>query len=208
MSGQVAYRRDDYAEALRLWGQLADQGNARAQFSLGKMYYIGQGVLRDNAKADAWYRKAADQGFDYAQFDLGVAYEDGGLGVPQNYALAHMWFNLASSPATNTDLRQMAVESRDKVAAIAYARANRRGAADGARVEAHEGRPTPMIRLTFTAAAYEAIAATLPLLRHRWKPSGLIPKHRPGKRDKPPYREEAANEHKERKAKDAPMLRT
>ena len=52
--GQVAYRRDDYAEALRLWGQLADQGDARAQFSLGKMYYIGQGVLRDNAKADAW----------------------------------------------------------------------------------------------------------------------------------------------------------
>jgi hypothetical protein len=115
--GQVAYRRDDYAEALRLWGQLADQGNARAQFSLGKMYYIGQGVLRDNAKADAWYRKAADQGFDYAQFNLGVAYEDGGLGVPQDYALAHMWFNLASSPATNTDLRQMAVENRDKLAA-------------------------------------------------------------------------------------------
>jgi uncharacterized protein len=89
--GQAAYRRDDYSEALRLWGQLADQGNARAQFSTGKMYYIGhQGVLRDNAKADAWYRKAADQGFDYAQFNLGVAYEDGGLGVPQDYALAHM----------------------------------------------------------------------------------------------------------------------
>jgi uncharacterized protein len=115
--GQVAYRRDDYAAALRLWGQLADQGNARAQFSLGEMYYIGQGVLRDNAKADAWYRKAADQGFDYAQFNLGVAYEDGGLGVPQDYALAHMWFNLASSPATNADLRQMAVQNRDQVAA-------------------------------------------------------------------------------------------
>ena len=48
--GQAANRRDDYAEALRLWGQLADQGNARAQFSLGKMYYIGQGVLRDYAQ--------------------------------------------------------------------------------------------------------------------------------------------------------------
>ena len=45
------------------------------------MYYIGQGVQRDNAQADAWFRKAADQGFAYAQFDLGVAYEDGGLGV-------------------------------------------------------------------------------------------------------------------------------
>jgi TPR repeat protein len=69
--------RDDYAEAVRLWGQLADQGDARAQFGIGKMYYIGQGVQRDYAQADAWYQKAADQGFDYAQFDLGVAYEDG-----------------------------------------------------------------------------------------------------------------------------------
>ena len=115
--GQAAYRRDDYAEAVRLWGQLADEGNARAQFSLGRMYYIGQGVQRDNAQADAWFRKAADQGFAYAQFDLGVAYEDGGLGVPQDYALALMWFNLASSPATNADLRQMAVQNRDQVAA-------------------------------------------------------------------------------------------
>ena len=61
--GLVANRRQDYAEALRLWGQLADHGNARAQFSIGQMYYIGQGVPRDNTKADGWYRKAADQGF-------------------------------------------------------------------------------------------------------------------------------------------------
>jgi uncharacterized protein len=114
--GQAVYMRDDYAEALRIWGQLADQGDARAQFSVGKMYYIGQGVQRDYAKADEWFQKAADQGFAYAQFNLGVAYEDGGLGVPQDYALAHMWFNLASSPATNTDLRQMAVQNRDQVA--------------------------------------------------------------------------------------------
>ena len=91
--------------------------DARAQFSLGRMYYIGQGVDRNNAQANAWFRKAADQGFAYAQFDLGVAYEDGGLGVPQDYALAHMWFSLASSPATNADLRQMAVQNRDQVAA-------------------------------------------------------------------------------------------
>ena len=76
-----------------------------------------KGVDRNNAQANAWFRKAADQGFAYAQFDLGVAYEDGGLGVPQDYALAHMWFSLASSPATNADLRQMAVQNRDQVAA-------------------------------------------------------------------------------------------
>jgi TPR repeat protein len=114
---QAAYIRDDYAEALRLWGQLVDQGNARAQFNVGKMYYIGQGVQRDYAKADEWFQKAADQGFAYAQFNLGAAYEDGGLGVPRDYALAHMWFNLASSPATDPELREMAVQNRDQVAA-------------------------------------------------------------------------------------------
>jgi uncharacterized protein len=88
--GLVANRRQDYAEALRLWGQLADQGNARAQFSTGQMYYLGQGVPRHNIKANGCYRKAADQGFDYAQLNLGVANEDGGLGVPQDYALAYM----------------------------------------------------------------------------------------------------------------------
>jgi uncharacterized protein len=104
--GQAAYRRDDYAEALGLRGQSADKGNARVQFSVGKMYYIGQGVLRDNTKVDAWYRKAADPGLDYAQFNLGITYEDRGLGVPQDCALAHMWFNLVSSPATNTDFQR------------------------------------------------------------------------------------------------------
>ena len=115
--GQAAYMRDDYAQALRLWGQLADQGDARAQFNVGKMYYIGQGVPRDYAKADEWFQKAADQGFVYAQFNLGAAYESGSLGVPQDYALAHMWFNLASSPATDPELREMAVQNRDQVAA-------------------------------------------------------------------------------------------
>ena len=115
--GQAAYMRDDYAEALRLWGQLADQGDARAQFGVGKMYYIGQGVRRNYAQADEWFQKAADQGFAYAQFNLGAAYEDGGLGVPQDYALAYMWFSLASSTAINTELREMAVQNRDHVAA-------------------------------------------------------------------------------------------
>jgi uncharacterized protein len=57
--GQAADMRDDYTEAIRLWGQLADQGDARAQFGVGKMYYIGQGVGSDYAQADARFRKAA-----------------------------------------------------------------------------------------------------------------------------------------------------
>ncbi|MGN6843432.1 tetratricopeptide repeat protein, partial [Neisseria sp. P0021.S006] len=48
----------DYKKTL----QAAEQGNAKAQFSLGKMYYKGEGVRQDYAQAVQWYRRAAEQG--------------------------------------------------------------------------------------------------------------------------------------------------
>ena len=38
---EAAYARGDYETALRLWRQLADQGNAQAQNKLGEMYLNG-----------------------------------------------------------------------------------------------------------------------------------------------------------------------
>ncbi len=43
-----------------------------------------------------WYRLAADQGDADAQTDLGLMYGLG-QGVPQDYALAHMWWNIAAA---------------------------------------------------------------------------------------------------------------
>ena len=70
--GFTAAQRGDYATAYRLWLPLANQGNASAQFNLGIMYRIGQGVPQDYAEAMKWYRKAAEQGDASAQFNLGV----------------------------------------------------------------------------------------------------------------------------------------
>ena len=42
--GLDAYRRGDYAEALKLWRPAAEQGNASAQFNLGFMYDLGNGI--------------------------------------------------------------------------------------------------------------------------------------------------------------------
>lgn len=89
--GAAAYERKDYATALRLWRPLAGQGHARAQFHLGGMYDIGQGVPQDDAQAVAWYRKAADQGLAETQFNLGTMYAKG-EGVPQDYAQAVAWY--------------------------------------------------------------------------------------------------------------------
>src|SRR5207244_4201366 len=43
--------------------QLADQGNAATQFSLGVQYEFGRGVAKDLGKAAELYQKAADKGY-------------------------------------------------------------------------------------------------------------------------------------------------
>ena len=61
--GQAAYRRGDYATALRLWRPLADQGETpSAQFNLGSMYATGRGVKRDNTVAVEWWRQGRRPG--------------------------------------------------------------------------------------------------------------------------------------------------
>ena len=57
--GVAAYRRGEYAAALKFWRPLAEQGNALAQAFLGVMYADGDGVPRDGGEAVKWYRKAA-----------------------------------------------------------------------------------------------------------------------------------------------------
>jgi TPR repeat protein len=52
----------DYAEAERLCGLAAAQGNAGAQVNLGHMFENGQGVAKDRAEAIRLYRLAAAQG--------------------------------------------------------------------------------------------------------------------------------------------------
>ena len=92
----AAYDRQDYAEAVRLCRPLAEHGDARAQTSLGGMYYNGQGVQRDYVEAAKWVGKAAEQDYAPAQADLGVMYWNG-QGVPQDAVLAYMWLNLPAA---------------------------------------------------------------------------------------------------------------
>ena len=74
--------------------QAAKQGNVDAQYNLGVMYAIGQGVPQDDAQAVQWYRQTAEQGDAQAQVLLGIAYESG-RGVRQDLALAQEWYGKA-----------------------------------------------------------------------------------------------------------------
>jgi hypothetical protein len=95
-AGVKAYRRGDYATALQIFRQLADQGNAHAQTYLGFMYDTGLGVPQDYEVAVRWYHKAANQGQALAQSNLGVMYYKG-LSVTQDYAEAVRWYRKAAN---------------------------------------------------------------------------------------------------------------
>ncbi len=94
--GKAAYDRGDYVTALRLMRPLAEQGQTNAQFSIGVMYAIGQGVRQDYVEAVKWFRKAAEQGDAVAQNSLGSMYLNG-YSLLQDFVEAHKWFNLAAA---------------------------------------------------------------------------------------------------------------
>lgn len=113
--GLLAYHRGDLAEALKIWEPLAKQGDPSAQYSLGLMYYRGEGVNLDPHEAAHWYHKAADQGDPDAQLNLGLLYAMG-EGVKRNYVQAFKWFSLAYWGYPPGEYRDMAGRNRENSA--------------------------------------------------------------------------------------------
>ena len=66
-AGKEAYDRGDYATALTKFRPLAQQGDARAQYNLGVMYYRGYGVTKDDVLAHLWLNLAAVRGLEPAR---------------------------------------------------------------------------------------------------------------------------------------------
>ena len=94
--GLDAFNAADYAQAYAIWWRLAKEGDAKAQASLGFMYYSGKGVRRDDEQSLYWFRRAADAGQPTAQFFLGMHYFYG-RGVPRDLAQAYSWCDIALS---------------------------------------------------------------------------------------------------------------
>ena len=94
-SGLLAYKEGDYATALKECRPLAEQGDARAQFLLGKMYANGLGVPQDDKEAVIWGILAAEKGHSGAQAFLGAMYANG-RGVTQDDKEAAKWYRMAA----------------------------------------------------------------------------------------------------------------
>ena len=63
--------------AARLYRIAAQDGDPMAQFALGTMYRLGQGVSQDDTEAVVWLRRSAEQGFAPAQHNLAMSYAAG-----------------------------------------------------------------------------------------------------------------------------------
>ena len=71
-NGVTAYRAFEFEEAAEWFQRAAEQGDAEAQFLLGRMHYDGNSLSIDNVTAYMWFDIAAGNGLR-----AGVRYRDG-----------------------------------------------------------------------------------------------------------------------------------
>ena len=77
-AGVEAWQRGDHAEAVAIWRNLAEKGDADAAFNLGQAFRLGRGVPADSAQAKRWFERAANKGHVDAQVSLGLLLFDSG----------------------------------------------------------------------------------------------------------------------------------
>ncbi|MBK7746587.1 MAG: SEL1-like repeat protein [Candidatus Obscuribacter sp.] len=85
----------DIEQSLEWYKKAAMECNEQAQFALGLVYILGQGVEEDAEEAAKWFEMAAQQGHGESQYQIGMCYEHGN-GVDLNQAKAFKWYKLAA----------------------------------------------------------------------------------------------------------------
>lgn len=69
---------------------LAEGGDTKSQWILGRYFYSGVDVPQDLALSTYWFRKAAEKNYPDACYDLGTHYWDG-IGVEKSHVHAAFW---------------------------------------------------------------------------------------------------------------------
>ena len=62
----------DYAEAVKWYGKVAEQGDKTAQYNLGRCYFKGEGVSKDYVEASKWFNLALARGNEDAKKALTI----------------------------------------------------------------------------------------------------------------------------------------
>ena len=96
-NGVIAHAMGRYTDAFGIMLPLAEGSDDHlAQYYVGYMYELGQGVEQDHEAAVKWFRRAAEQGVPQAQYRLAKSYKHGqGVGADPSYAYA--WYSVAAA---------------------------------------------------------------------------------------------------------------
>ena len=87
--------------------KLAERGDAKAAYLLGRSYMVGSGVSQNNTQAAKWLLQAATQGLPDAEFALAYLYEHG-AGVPRDYKRAFSYYEAAARQGHSTAQNNLA----------------------------------------------------------------------------------------------------
>lgn len=96
LKGDNYYDEYAYSQAKAIFEKAAELGVSDALFSLGELYYYGNGVTQNFEKSLAYYTDPALSNHPEAIFSIGVQY-DSGEGVEQSYEKSFEYFHKASA---------------------------------------------------------------------------------------------------------------
>jgi TPR repeat protein len=88
---------DANTEAAGYFSEAAAQGHARAAYQLGRAYYKGSGVQKNESEALRWFLKSTESGFEEAHHKAAIIYFEGRCGVAPDYAEAAQHFRFAAA---------------------------------------------------------------------------------------------------------------
>jgi len=89
--GEMLDAAESNEDAVSYFMKAAEQGNARGQLGLAKMYGAAKGIKLDNEKASYWLMKAAEQDYFEALKVIVGAYHNGTYGFKVDPEQAKAW---------------------------------------------------------------------------------------------------------------------
>lgn len=111
----AAYLGGDFPKAVPVFERLAELGHPVAEWLMGNIYFFGQGVPRDYARAQKMFKAAAEQGYFAAFAPTAQMYEQG-LGTSKDPSMAYYWYNIAAAQLRDSAERTDMIKRRETIA--------------------------------------------------------------------------------------------
>lgn len=112
----LAYQEGRFPQAVPAFDRLAKLGHPVAEWLMGNIYFFGQGVPRDFARAKEMFESAAEQGY-FPAFAPTAQMHDQGLGTSADPSKAYYWYNIAAAQLPDSAERTDMIKRRESVAA-------------------------------------------------------------------------------------------